>query len=371
MLQRDLGFEVVQAENGEEAWQILQRNADICMVISDWMMPQCDGLELTQRIRSSQIGRYTYVILLTSKNEHTDLLAGMSAGADEYLTKPFDPLELKLRMRAGQRILQLEDAMRSQNMELEAAYNALAEGVTAAMRVQNNLLPLRVDLQGLEQRYGLHLEYQYKACQNLGGDLVGVVDLHNGKLAVFLADVSGHGLAASIAAVSLHAHIRSNAELLADPLEFLADANVFCCHQLPDEVYATLVLLLIDTATEAVQLAVAGHPPLMKLAQGGAIEEFEATMQPLGLFPERPAESAVIETHFRPGDLLFAYTDGVIETRNNDGDFFSTDKLRDVVRKARENQEALSTAVLRELSIWRGPYVPPEDDMTLVTVGRH
>lgn len=108
------GHEVVACGDGAEAWAVLQGSAPPLLAILDWVMPSLDGLELCRRIRRQPATSYVYVILLTSRTGKENLLAGMEAGADEYLSKPYDPQELRLRIRAGQRIVELERALRLQ-----------------------------------------------------------------------------------------------------------------------------------------------------------------------------------------------------------------------------------------------------------------
>jgi len=106
LLQR-AGYEVVCASNGSEALRFLEQEP-IRLVISDWMMPGIDGVELCRRIRSYDFSGYVYVILLTSRDSQQDAVEGLSAGADDLVTKPFDRAELLARIRIGERILSLE-----------------------------------------------------------------------------------------------------------------------------------------------------------------------------------------------------------------------------------------------------------------------
>ena len=101
------GFEVVVVQNGTEAWEQLSGQAPPALAILDWMMPGLDGIELCKRIRSMPLRAPVYVILLTGRNSRQDLVAGLEAGADDYLTKPFDPDELRARIHVGQRTLAL------------------------------------------------------------------------------------------------------------------------------------------------------------------------------------------------------------------------------------------------------------------------
>src|SRR5262252_9492937 len=117
------GYEVVRADNGALAWEILQESQAPPLAILDWMMPGIDGVEICRRIRKAAQQRYIYVILLTAKTEQKDLEEGMEAGADDYLTKPFNTHELRVRLRAGRRILDLQE-------QLLQAQEALREQAT-------------------------------------------------------------------------------------------------------------------------------------------------------------------------------------------------------------------------------------------------
>jgi len=104
---RGAGYEIEQAHDGIEALEVLRRR-NCQMVISDWGMPHMDGLELCSRIRKRDLSGYVYLILLTSHDSRQKVVEGMSAGADDYISKPFNPAELLVRVRAGERVLALQ-----------------------------------------------------------------------------------------------------------------------------------------------------------------------------------------------------------------------------------------------------------------------
>ncbi|HEY2844295.1 MAG TPA: response regulator, partial [Bryobacteraceae bacterium] len=103
---RKWGYDVIEAGDGLQALEILEREP-IGLVISDWVMPHVTGIELCRRIRARDTGRYTYLILCTSKGEKSDLLEGLEAGADDFLIKPIGKEEMRARVHAGERVLEL------------------------------------------------------------------------------------------------------------------------------------------------------------------------------------------------------------------------------------------------------------------------
>ncbi|HUU94940.1 MAG TPA: response regulator, partial [Phycisphaerae bacterium] len=101
------GYEVTIATNGREAFDLV-RTGQYHLVVSDWEMPEMDGIELCRQIRARSSSGYVYVILLTSHGGTSNVVEGLNAGADDFLTKPFQPQELSVRLRVGQRLLSLE-----------------------------------------------------------------------------------------------------------------------------------------------------------------------------------------------------------------------------------------------------------------------
>jgi two-component system, cell cycle response regulator len=120
-------YHVTAVKNGVEAWEALQQPTAPPMAILDWMMPGMDGIEVCRKLRGREQGPYCYVLLLTAKDDREDVVAGLDAGADDYLTKPFDVDELRARVRAGKRILELQAALirAHDTLQYESAHDAL------------------------------------------------------------------------------------------------------------------------------------------------------------------------------------------------------------------------------------------------------
>ena len=106
-----LGYEVVMAEDGQEAWRILQEQNSPRLAILDWLMPGMEGIEICRKLRDDPESPYRYVLLLTARDSKKDIVEGLESGADDYLTKPFHLEELKARLRVGERIIRLQDKL--------------------------------------------------------------------------------------------------------------------------------------------------------------------------------------------------------------------------------------------------------------------
>lgn len=115
------GHQVVVADDGAQAWTALQRADAPSLAILDWMMPELDGVEICRRVRETPTSTPPYIILLTAKSERTDVVAGLDAGANDYLTKPFDRAELRARVQVGVQVLELQKNLADRVSELEDA----------------------------------------------------------------------------------------------------------------------------------------------------------------------------------------------------------------------------------------------------------
>jgi phosphoserine phosphatase RsbU/P len=124
LLERNLqnwGFEVTTVEDGQSAAEVLASDDSPDLAILDWMMPGMDGVQVCRRVREQVERPYVYLILLTARSTKEEIAAGLEAGADDYVTKPFDPAELRARLLVGQRVVQLERALKQRVSELQRA----------------------------------------------------------------------------------------------------------------------------------------------------------------------------------------------------------------------------------------------------------
>jgi DNA-binding response OmpR family regulator len=128
------GYEVIVTANGKEAWQALRSPDAPSLLILDWLMPEMDGVEICREARKLDGLKSAYIILLTSRGSKDDIVKGLEAGADDYVTKPFDHGELRARVQVGSRVVQLQTALADRVAELEEAM--------ASVKTLQGLLPI-------------------------------------------------------------------------------------------------------------------------------------------------------------------------------------------------------------------------------------
>jgi len=143
------GYDVVTAENGTQALEELSKEDGPRLALLDWMMPELDGLEVCRRVRARRGQPYIYITMLTSKLSNDDVVAGLEAGSDDYLTKPCNPEELKARLRTGQRVLRLEDTLVKSGEEMR--YKATHDALTGLWNQGAVLALLRKELSRSEE----------------------------------------------------------------------------------------------------------------------------------------------------------------------------------------------------------------------------
>jgi sigma-B regulation protein RsbU (phosphoserine phosphatase) len=376
------GHEVIAAENGAVAWEHFQKN-DIALVISDWMMPEMDGLELVRRIRTAERPGYVYVILLTAKSTKQDIVRGMEAGADDFLAKPFDREELRVRLRAGERIVRLEQNIAGRNEELEAA-NAeivavnrrMRRDLEMAARIQQSLLPTN-----LPEFPNAKFAWAFKPCEELAGDILGVVGLDERHAGLYVLDVSGHGVAAALSSVSIRhflSPIASSTSLLRRTVHGSNAVRIVPAAEVAEELnrqfpmdaatgqYFTLLYGVLDLAERTFRYVSAGHPPPIRLTGAGAAEALDASGFPIGIVENGDYTERAVT--LRPGDRLYLYSDGVPEAFNAQGSQFGTERLMKTLEENRKSTLDASLAdVLSRLEDWCGS-PRPVDDVSILAV---
>ncbi|WP_370630895.1 PP2C family protein-serine/threonine phosphatase [Maritimibacter sp. DP1N21-5] len=370
-----LGFEVIEAATGEDALSIAART-DVDMVLSDWMMPGMDGLELCRRFRSLPRDRYGYFILLTSKNDKGAVAQGLDVGADDFVTKPVNGEELRARIAAGDRILRMERELSEKNRlisatleEISTLYDSLDRDLIEARKMQQALVRDRVRDFG-----GVRVSLMLKPAGHVGGDLVGMFDAGAGHAGVYAIDVSGHGVASALLTARLAGYLSQgpgarNLALVEDgdggyrpraPAEVAALLNQLMLSEVKSDLYFTMNLALVEIATGRVEVAQCGHPNPAVIEPGGRVRFHGSGGMPIGLMSDASYENWTLT--LAPGERLALYSDGFTECRNAQGDELEESGFaRMLARNAALLTEDLFEALIWDLDDFASGQALPDD----------
>ena len=361
-------FEVIEAEDGERALEIF-RKREIDFIISDWMMPGMSGPDLCRAVRALDQSRYTYFMLLTSKKAKDEVASGLDAGADDFLTKPMDMGEMHARLRAGQRLLTMQEDLVDKNRRiteafdrLNAVYQSIERDLASAARLQKALIPDRQSYCG-PVRFGRI----YQPSHHVGGDLVGYFELSDSRIAAYAIDVSGHGVSSALMTARLSNFFNSKRldENIAirrlpsgefvprDPSSITEELNDRMQAEADTDQYFTMIFADINLDSGLIRFCQAGQPPPAIIRGTGGIEFVGTGGAPVGLIPGMEYETSVVR--LEPGDRMMLYSDGITECEDRDGNMLEEEGLRRMLEKYRDYEECETLErVLKDLSVFNG-----------------
>ena len=373
------GYQVLEAASGQDALEICKQ-ADIALVVSDWMMPGMDGLELCQAFRALPDKPYGYFILLTSKNEKLDIVHGLDMGADDFVTKPVSSHELMARVRAGERILEMERALRDSNRkvtdafsEISKLYEALDQDLIEARNLQQSLVREKFRDFGAAQ-VSLFLE----PSGHVGGDLVGFFRVNDDQIGLYSIDVSGHGVASALLTVRLASHFSSSVDRnvalsqdgfgqvqMRSPAQSAKDLNRHFLNDIQSDQYFTMTLACVTLSTGEVVTTQCGHPDMFIQGTDGQVRRVGRAGFPVGLM-----EGAEWEDHhftLAPGERLLFVSDGATECTDAAGEQLSEEGVAALIGKNRNvKSTAFLDALLWDLSTFSGDKAFDDDVSALL-----
>lgn len=345
------GYDVLEAESGQEGLEIC-RDHDVTMVISDWIMPGMNGPEFCHAFRRMERDGYGYFILLTSKGESREVAEGLNSGADDFLTKPFVFGELKARLRAGERIVEMHAQLMQKNKLVNNAFETIR---TLYENVQSDLAEAR----RLQASLVRETEHSYNGGNaammlhpsgHVGGDLVGQFHVNATQIGLYSLDVSGHGVASALMAARLAGYLsgKSPTQNIAlidqgdgvftarDPADTATKLNETLLRELETDHYLTMALAIIDLQSGHIQCVQAGHPHPVLMRAGGKIEEVGGGGMPIGLLDDIHYES--FDFQLAPGDQILLYSDGLTEAEDPQGAQLEETGLAQMLRNNAETK---------------------------------
>ena len=350
-------YKLSVALDGERALAAIEK-APPDLVLLDIVMPGIDGYEVCRRLRASEATRELPVMFLSSLEDAKDKARGFEVGGNDYLTKPFEALEVRARVRSLLKAKAWADAVRA----------AAERELRIAREIQMGLLP--ADLGALTRGTGLDVHALLEPARQVGGDLYDVIRLGDDRLLVALGDVSGKGIPAALFMAVTMTLLRTMARQHAAPEQILRRVNDELIEQNARGMFVTLQCMLFEPAKRRVTCASAGHHAAALLTPGQSPRfVFTSSSGPvLGLLPASDFSSETLE--FSAGQTLLLFTDGVSEAYDPAQELFGEERLLAHLeaspgRSAQETNLGVLEAVRRHAA-----GAKQSDDITVVSV-RH
>lgn len=355
------GYNAIPAEDGARALQML-RAENFDLVLLDVMMPQIDGYEVLRQLKGDARLRHIPVIMISALDDMDSVVRCIEMGAEDYLSKPFNPVLLQARIGASLEKKQLRDK--------EQQYlRRLQQELEVGRRAQADFLPAE-----LPHRQGWRLAAGFHPAREVAGDFYDVFDLPASRLGLVIADVCDKGVGAALFMALVRSLIRAFAEQFhehaGDALRAVTLTNDYIArhhHQNGVHMYATLFFGVLDPVQGHIDYINGGHLPPLLLVRKGIQQLLEPTGPAVGMMAGSKFQQARVQ--LQPGDWLLAYTDGITEARNASGELFGEERLLRLFETRPTSMSDLMSRVRRGVYEFMGHHLL-DDDITLLALHR-
>ena len=346
-------YDIITATDGEMGLAMAgEKHPDL--ILLDIMMPKMDGLEVCRRLKGDPSLPFMPIILVTAKSESKDVVAGLEAGGDEYLTKPVDHAALVARVKSMLRIKLLHDTVLEQSTRLK-------KQLKTATKIQSLFWPEIPELEAGGHIWGVSVPATY-----VGGDLYDVISLPDESILAYVADVSDKGVPAALIMAALSTKIRSESRIQNEIDELLVSINNSLYNLISEEgFFATIVLVKYWPASGKMQLALGGHLQPLWIVEDGIGNMPQLNGISLGIMPNAHFEKN--EITLSPGESVLLFTDGLIEAENEGKEFFGNERLVRYIKDKKGTH--IGKGLLDEIRKWRGN-ANVNDDLTLLEIWR-
>jgi len=346
-------YEVITALDGA-AGLTMAREKQPDLILLDIMMPKMDGIEVCRRIKEDPSLPFMPIIMVTAKADSKDVVAGLEAGGDEYLTKPVDHAALVARVKSMLRIKELHDTVLEQSAQLRVQ-------LETATKIQSLFWPKIPDL-----NEGGHIWAVSVPATYVGGDLYDVIPLPDDSLLAYVADVSDKGVPAALIMAALSTKIRSEALVQGEVDKLLETVNDRMYSLTSEEgFFATIALARYWPSSGKMQLALGGHLSPLWIGDGEIRNLPQIEGMSLGVKLDVHFETK--EILLSPGESILFFTDGVVEAENENNELLGNDRLISYIKNAKG--PPWGKGLLDYISDWRGNS-SANDDLTILEIWR-
>ena len=349
-------YSFVFAHNGIEALEMLKKEDDIDMVLSDINMPQMDGLTLLEQI--PKVDPNVRSVIISAYGDMKNIRTAMNRGAFDFVTKPLDFEDLQVTIeRTLRNMAEWREALMSRD-KLVALQNEL----DVARGMQQSILPTR-----FPGGRGYRLYGKMQAARNVGGDFFDVIYLNDNRVGLAVADVSDKGVPAALFMMSSRTLLKGAAVGLGDPGAVLKEVNQLLLDGNEGGMFVTVLYAVYDPSNREFTYANGGHNSPLVVHKDGTSELLSLTGGiALGIFPDLDYLQNTVT--LSPGDTVIFYTDGVTEAMNADEEEFGLKPLAELFRaNPPKDPENATAAVFEAVNDFAGD-TPQSDDITCLTL---
>ncbi|MHB1558013.1 MAG: PP2C family protein-serine/threonine phosphatase [Isosphaeraceae bacterium] len=324
---QDEGYEVFTANDGQQGLARAAEEPRPDLILTDYEMPEMDGAGLCRAIKADKDLRTIPILMLTTLAEIDAKVAGLEAGADDYILKPKSPddfREMFKRIEAHLRIRDLNVTLAERNRLLEAAHKKLTFELELARKVQLAMMPRPPKPRGV-----LRLAVRYTPANQLGGDVYDIYRLDNNRLGILVADVSGHGVNSAMLSGMVKALAAPLSIAVLEPGELLAGLDVSTEQYFPEGYFCTGFYLIADEETGLIRYAGVGHPPAIVVGPNGPRTlQSNPGMLGIGMVDGTAGGS----DRLQPGESLVIYTDGLTDAMDPADVLFGEERLKTLLQ---------------------------------------
>ena len=350
------GYDIITAESGDQALQYFSDNTKVDLVILDIMMPKISGYDVLKEIRKIYAPYDLPVILLSAKNRVNDIVTGLSFGASDYLSKPFDKNELIARVST---LITLKHAVKKSKKLLQ-----IQDELVFAKRIQRSLFPVENPIFS-----NFTIASRCEPVESVGGDFYDFILHDETHLGVVVVDVAGHGVPGALIASMVKVIISIFSETVPEPSEFLSKMNSVLLDKM-ESLFLTAAYMIIDSKKMKLHYARAGHEPLIIINKDQkVIERYTPRGRACGWIQDLNISSKIID--IKKGDRLVLDSDGIIEFDKPDGSILGAKNFDEfLMDNIALSPQELINALFTQFEEWNTLKTTHhhDDDITLIVI---
>jgi len=317
---------ILLAENGQEAVELFQQHQPD-LILMDVLMPVMDGIEAINIIRNLKAEKWVHIIVISALSDEGSVVQGLKAGADDYISKPFNTIILNAKISVIQRMVSIQNTLLENKHQLQNYHyqneieQNFAKHIFEKLIAQNNLNDAQ-------------LEYWIKPSKKFCGDLISTQRIAPDQLYFMLADATGHGLAAALPTIIVNQVFQAMCLKKRSVSAIVREINSRLNHELPTGHFVALSVGLINTTKQSIECWNGGLPALSVINNANEItHSFPSKQIFCGVLNDEEFDNTTYTYHWSENSELFVHSDGLTDVINEQGNILGDEQLRNILLK--------------------------------------